>query len=83
MKVQISLNDDLMAKIDDCAARMYMSRSGLISLACTEYLKQLSISDALVRLSLIGQKIADSGSLDAETKKQFDDLNQVIQFFTK
>ena len=36
MKVNISLDDELMKRLDDYADRNYMSRSGLISLACTQ-----------------------------------------------
>ena len=39
MKVQISLNDKLMERADKYADLNYLSRSGLISLALTNYLK--------------------------------------------
>lgn len=39
MKVQISLNDKLLERADKYANLNYLSRSGLISLALTNYLK--------------------------------------------
>ena len=83
MKVQISLDDDLMERIDACADRSYMSRSGLISLACTQYLQQADMIDAVVRISYSCQKVADTGVLDDETKKQLDDFQRLVHFVSK
>lgn len=80
MKVQISLDDDLMQRIDDCAERNYISRSGLISLACTQYLQQADLIDAVVRISYSCQKVADTGVADDEIKKQLDDFQRLVHF---
>lgn len=40
MKVGITLDKNLLERIDSCANDNYMSRSGFISLACTQFLKQ-------------------------------------------
>ena len=40
MKLQISLNDDLLARVDKYADDNYLSRSGLISQALVQYLNQ-------------------------------------------
>ena len=82
MKVQISLDDDLMSRIDACADRSYMSRSGLISLACTQYLQQADMLDAVKRISFSCQKIADTGGFDDETKKQFEDFQRLVGFIS-
>lgn len=83
MKVQISLDDDLMERIDACADRSYMSRSGLISLACTQFLQQADMVEAVKRISFACQKVADMGSIDDETKKQLDDFQRLVGFILK
>lgn len=83
MKVQISLDDDLMERIDACAERSYMSRSGLISLACTQFLQQSDMIDAVKRISFACQKAADTGIVDDETKKQLDDFQRLVGFISK
>ena len=83
MKVQISLDDDLMERIDACADRNYMSRSGLISLACVQFLQQSDMVDAVKRISFACQKVADTGTLDEETKKQLDDFQRLVGFVSK
>ena len=40
MKVNVTLDDELMQRVDNYADRNYMSRSGLISIAVTQYLNQ-------------------------------------------
>lgn len=83
MKVQISLDDDLMKRIDACADRSYMSRSGLISLACTQFLQQADMIEAVKRISFACQKAADVGYADAETKKMLDDFQKLVGIVLK
>lgn len=45
MKVQIVLDDRLVARLDDCAERNYMRRSQLISIALIQYLGSKSKGD--------------------------------------
>ena len=44
MKVNVSIDEELMARIDRYADENYMSRSGLITLACTQYLNQFEVA---------------------------------------
>ena len=83
MKVQVSLDDDLMQRIDACADRNYMSRSGLISLACTQYLQQADMIDAIVRISYSCQKVADTGVVDDETMQKLDDFQRLVGLVSK
>ena len=77
MKVQISLDDELVSRIDTYADHNYMSRSGLISLACTQFLNQNEVIMSLTNISLAIKKIADTGSIDTETLKQLDDFERL------
>jgi metal-responsive CopG/Arc/MetJ family transcriptional regulator len=82
MKVGITLDDKLLQRIDDYADENYMSRSGLISLAATQFLNAADVSRAVRDLSLAMQKIAETGDIDEETKRQLDDFSRAAKFLT-
>ena len=78
MKVQLSLNDDLMARIDKCAKENYLNRSALVSVAVTQYLNGAEMVSALRDLSVCMRKIADTGTVDDETKAKLADLERFV-----
>lgn len=71
MKLQVSLDDELVSRIDNCAEKNYMSRSGFISQACVQFLNQTELVSSINRISLACQKVADSNELDEDSKQQF------------
>ena len=77
MKVGITLDDNLVARIDEFADENYMSRSGLISLACTQYLNTAEVTHAIKEMALCMRKIADSGKIDHETMEQLKDFERL------
>lgn len=77
MKINISLDDALVKRIENYADNNYMSRSGFISLACTQYLNSADVITAVKTLSLALNKIADTGEIDEETKKQLEDYERL------
>lgn len=79
MKLQISLDDELVARIDSCADSNYMSRSGFISQACVQMLNQTEAVSSLVRISYACQKVAETNQLDDETKQQFKDFERIAK----
>lgn len=78
MKLQISLNDDLLVRADKYAEENYLSRSGLISQALTQYLNQNEFIGAVKELSVNVKKIADTGVCDDETRQQLEDFERVV-----
>lgn len=76
MKVNITLDDELMKRLDDYADRNYMSRSGLVSLAVTQYLNTNEMILAVKDMSLCMRKIADTGIIDHETMEQLEDFER-------
>lgn len=76
MKVQISLDDNLMTRIDAYADANYMSRSGLISLATAQFLNQAEMMLLIKEMSLAMRKIADSGKVDKDTLEKLEDLER-------
>lgn len=79
MKVNITFNDDLMKRIDEYADRNYMSRSGLISFAVTQFLNGQQMISAVQDMSVCMRKIADSGQVDEETEKKLQELEIIAR----
>lgn len=77
MKVNITLNDDLLARIDQYADANYMSRSGLISLATTQFLNAADVTTAIRDMAVCMRKIADTGTVDHETMEQLEDFERL------
>lgn len=82
MKVQITLDDDLMSRVDNYADENYMSRSGLISLAVTQFLNAADVTRAVKDMSFAMRKIADTGTIDEDTQKQLDDFERLSKMLT-
>lgn len=76
MKVQVSLDDNLVSRIDSYADANYMSRSGLISLATTQYLNQVEVMMLIKDMSLAMRKIADTGNVDHDTLEKLEDFER-------
>lgn len=77
MKVQITLDDALMERLDAYADENYMSRSGLVSLAVTQYLNANDVTKAVKEMAVCMRKIADNGIVDHETMKQLEDFERL------
>lgn len=77
MKLGIALDDELLARIDRYADENYMSRSGLISLACTQFLNASEVTMAIKDLALSVRKIADNNMVDHDTLEQLEDFERM------
>lgn len=82
MKVQVSLDDNLVSRIDNYADANYMSRSGLISLATSQYLNQVELMMLVKDMSLAMRKIADTGNLDHDMMEKLEDFERFCKIAT-
>lgn len=82
MKVQISLDDNLVARLDEYAEDNYLSRSGCISLALTQYLNQQDVTKAIKDLAFSMRKIADTGKISAEQMEQLEDMERLAKMLS-
>ena len=82
IKIQITMDEDLARRVDDFADSNYMSRSGLISLATTQYLNQAQVVDFVRDMSLAVQKIAETGDIDEELREEIKDLERLSKMLT-
>ncbi len=76
MKVQISIDDDLMRQVDEFADENYMNRSWLFSMAVTQYINQNAAFRAIQDLAVSMRKIADSGKIDNDTREELEDFER-------
>lgn len=79
MKVQITLDDALMERVDTYADENYMSRSGLVSLAVTQYLNSADVTKAIKDMALCMRKIADTGNIDDEIREELEDFERIAK----
>lgn len=82
MKVNITLDDELMHRVDQYADENYMSRSGFISLACVQYLNTQEAFRLVKQMSVTLKKIAEDGAVDAETRRELDDYERICRMLT-
>lgn len=80
MKVNITVDDALMERIDNYAKKNYLSRSGLMALACNEYINTREIMMLVKDMSLAMRKIADTGNIDAKTFEQLKEFERLAKF---
>lgn len=82
MKIQISVDDDLLSRIDECADKRYMSRSGFIAQACLQVVHQDEIVSAINRVSYAVMKAAENNELDEQTKKELEQFEIMVKLMT-
>nr|CDL66622.1 unnamed protein product [uncultured bacterium] len=83
MKVQMSLNEDLVARADKYAKANYMTRSALVTTALNQFLLASELSSVLTEMSVCMRKIADTGSIDESTKKDIEELELLAKMLVE
>jgi hypothetical protein len=63
--------------MDEYAEENYLSRSGLVTIAVTQYLNQMQVISAVKEMSLAMRKIADKGNVDEVTMEQLEDFERI------
>lgn len=77
-KVNISLDDELLEKIDALADESYTSRSGFISMGMTDFIKSKEIVSAITKMGNAMERIAVSNEIDEDTQKELAQIQAVI-----
>lgn len=76
MKVQVSMDNALVQRLDQYADDNYMSRSALVTLALTQFLNAQEVTSAVKDMAICIRKIADTGEVDNETQQKLCDLER-------
>lgn len=82
MKVQISINDELMERVDDFAKKNYINRSSLFTIAVLQYINTQDVTKAIKDMAICMQKIADNadkGKVTEEMLQELEDFNRIAQ----
>lgn len=82
-KITISMDDKLVEKLNNYADSNYITRSGLISIAVKEYIFQKEAIYAIKKLSDTMQRIADSNSIDNQSKKELEEFTAFANLLYK
>lgn len=82
MKVQISVPDELLKRIDAYSAENYLTRSGFLALASTQYLNAADVTMGVKGLAVAMRKIADNGVIDEESKRKLEDFERLAKVLT-
>ena len=82
-KVQITVDEDLLRDVDDYCDKNYMNRSWLISQALLQVISQQKVIDSMFNVSLAMKKVAESGNLDEESKKEMETFQALCKMFVQ
>lgn len=82
-KVQISIDDRLLEKVDSFADSNYTTRSGLITSALNQYVLSLEVSNALSNLYILMRQISEDKSISEEQKRQLNDIETLVRLFSE
>lgn len=76
IKVNITLEEELLQRIETYVDENYLTRSGLITLAVSQFLLQAEASRAIVDMSLSMRKIAETGTVTDEQLRELEDFER-------
>lgn len=82
MKVQISVDDELMAKVDQAVEAMHINRSGYFSMAVAQQVQAWEMVNVIKMMSFSIRKIADTGVIDDETRHQLEDFERMVRMIS-
>ena len=82
MKINITINDELLSRVDELAKEQYMSRSGFIAQAVVNYMNQQESMKMIRMMTKAMQRIAETGTVSEETKKEFEQIQQFCQYLS-
>lgn len=77
VKVNVTIDEGLLERIDEYAEDNFITRSGLVQLAMSQFLTANEATKALVEISLSLKKIAQSGSFSEDDLRQLQGLEQL------
>ena len=79
MKVQITMPDELLAKLDDYADRNYTSRSGAITMMVNNYLVSRELTLQMQQVTEALTKMAAGGQLSEAEQQQLLGFEQMAK----
>ena len=81
VKVQITLEEDLLNQVDDYCDKNYMNRSWLISQSLVEVLNKQKMIYAIANISVSIRQVTESGNIDDDTRREFEKFEALCKIF--
>lgn len=82
IKINVTLDEDLLRRVDEYSEENYLNRSSLISLATTQFLNAAEVTKAVRDMAVCIRTIADRGEIDEETTRQLEDFERLSRILT-
>lgn len=79
MKVQMSLSEELVKRLDSYAKSNYLTRSATVTIAVNQFLANNEAQGLLRDMSMAMKKIAETGVLDDNAKAQFQKFESAFE----
>lgn len=83
VKVQITLEDELLNLVDDYCDKNYMNRSWLISQSLVQVLNQQKLVDSFNNLSIAIKNCSSRGEFDEQTVQEMQNFENLCKYFIK
>lgn len=80
-RFQVSIDDELATRIDEYADEHYMTRSGVIALACQQLLLADDVRKAIGDLSVSMRRIADNNKIDEQSIKELEHFETFAKMY--
>lgn len=80
-KINISINNALLEEMEALAKQNYTSRSGIISMACANYVQQHRLTDSFVNSAKALQRIAETGVMSDADKQELETFVKIAQLY--
>lgn len=81
-KINISMNDALLAEMESLAKQNYTTRSGIISMACANYVQQQRMSEGIVTAAKAMQRIAETGVMSDTDKAELESFAKIAELYS-
>ena len=82
-KVQISIDETLLKKLDDFADRSFCTRSGAIAMAVSQLVMQDELQRSIRTMAMAMQRIAENNEIDEQSKQELAQLQAVAAMISK
>ena len=83
MRVNMTLNNELLERIDNYAKSNYMNRSSDVSFACNQFLISNELQSLLVDMKRALQTIANKETITDEQLKELEKFENICDLITK
>lgn len=82
MKINITMKDELIKRVEEYAKENYISKSGTIAMAVNQFLNAQDMSKYIRIMALAMKKISETNELDDEVMQQLQDFERFAKVLT-